>query len=137
MEQIYQTQGIKKNKTQNILVLGRDFVQKLNDTPIYAENMYSPNFSAENKIFALSLHYNGDNSHLFVNSKKITQFKAKNSKIKAYQLALGTISAFPNLSNSDIKDNKLYGNVYGFSVDYSTITKDKIDIHKYLMENII
>ena len=31
--------------------------------------MYSPNFSAENKIFCLSLHYNGNNSYLFVNGK--------------------------------------------------------------------
>ena len=31
--------------------------------------MYSPNFSAENKIFCLSLYYNGNNSYLFVNGK--------------------------------------------------------------------
>ena len=35
------------NKTQNILILR----QKVNNTPIYAEKMYSPNFSAENKAF--------------------------------------------------------------------------------------
>ena len=39
--------------------------------------MYSPNFSAENIIFCLSLHYNGDNSHLFVNDNEVTKFKAK------------------------------------------------------------
>ena len=43
--------------------------------------MYSPNFSVENKMFVLSLHYNGDNSYLFVNGQKVTQFKAKNSEI--------------------------------------------------------
>ena len=43
--------------------------------------MYSPNFSAKNKIFVLSLHYNGDNSFLFVNGQKVTQFKAKDSII--------------------------------------------------------
>ena len=31
--------------------------------------MYSPTFSAENKTFCLSLHYNGDVSYLFVNGK--------------------------------------------------------------------
>ena len=31
--------------------------------------MYSPNFTVDNKIFYLSLHYNGDNSYLFVNGK--------------------------------------------------------------------
>ena len=35
--------------------------------------MYSPNFSAENKIFCLSLHYNGDNSYLFVTGKELTK----------------------------------------------------------------
>ena len=39
--------------------------------------MYSLNFSAENKIFCLRLHYNGDNSYLFVNGKEVTKFKAK------------------------------------------------------------
>ena len=60
------------NRKQNILVLGKAFIQKINDTTIYAEKMYSPNFSVENKIFVLSLHYNGDNSYLFVNGQKVT-----------------------------------------------------------------
>ena len=63
------------NKTQNVLVLGRDFGQKI--TTIYAEKLYSPNFSVENKTFVLSLHYNGDDSYLFVNGKEVTKFKAK------------------------------------------------------------
>ena len=97
--------------------------------------MYSPNFSAENKTFCLSLHYNGDDSYLFVNGKEITKFKAKDSEIKANQLALGSISTSTNLSNSDIEDSKLYGNVYDFSVDYSAIKNDGIlDIHNYLMK---
>ena len=70
--------------------------------------MYSPNFSAENKIFCLSLHYNGDDSYLFVNGKDVTKFKAKKSEIKANQLTLGSISTSANLSRSDIEDSKLY-----------------------------
>ena len=58
------------NKTQNILILGRGLTQKVDNTTIYAEKMYSPNFSAENKIFSLRSHYNGDNSYLFVNGKE-------------------------------------------------------------------
>ena len=92
--------------------------------------MYSPNFSAENKIFCLSLDYNGDGSYLFVNGKEVTKFKAKKSEIKANQLTLGSISTSANLSSSDIEDSKLY-----FSVDYSAISNDKIqDIHDYLMK---
>ena len=39
------------NKTQSILVLGQGLIQKINDTTIYAERMYSPNFTVDNKIF--------------------------------------------------------------------------------------
>ena len=70
------------NRTQNILVLGKAFIQKINNTTIYAERMYSPNFSAENKIFVLSLHYNGDNSFLFVNGKKVISLKLRILKSK-------------------------------------------------------
>ena len=96
--------------------------------------MYSPNFSAENKIFRLSLHHNGDNSYLFVNGKEVIKFKAKKSEIKANQLILGSISTSANVSSSDIEDSKLYRNVYDFSTDYSTTSNDKIhDIHVFLM----
>ena len=44
--------------------------------------MYSPNFTLDDKIFCLSLHHNSDNSHLFVNGKKVCKFKAKNSELK-------------------------------------------------------
>ena len=43
--------------------------------------MYSPNFAVVNKTLCLSLHYNGDNSYLFVNGKEVTKFKAKNSEL--------------------------------------------------------
>ena len=69
------------NKTKDFLVLGKGPIQMIEKTTIYAEKMYSPNFSAENKTFVLSLHYNGDNSFLFVNGQKVTQFKAKDSII--------------------------------------------------------
>ena len=65
------------NKTQNILIVGHGLTQKVNNNAIYAEKMYSPNFSAENIIFCLSLHYDGDNSYLFVNGNEVTKFKAK------------------------------------------------------------
>ena len=36
------------NKTKNILALGKDFVQGLDNTTIYAERMYSINFTENN-----------------------------------------------------------------------------------------
>ena len=123
------------NKTQNILIPGHGQTQKENNTTIYAEKIYSPNFSAENKFFCLSLRYNGNNSYLFVNGKEVTKFKAKKSEIKANQLTLGSISTSTNFSSSAMEDSKLYGNVYDFSVDDSTISNDKIlDIRAYLMK---
>ena len=37
--------------------------------------MYSPNFTVDNKILCLSLHYNYDNSYLFVNAREVTKLK--------------------------------------------------------------
>ena len=39
------------NKTKNILVLGKDFVQGLGNTTIYAEKLYSINFTENNRKF--------------------------------------------------------------------------------------
>ena len=57
------------------------FVQGINDTTLYAEKLYSQNFTAVNKKFVLSLHFNGDDSYLFVNGKRELKFKAKDDKI--------------------------------------------------------
>ena len=80
------------NKTQSVLVLGHGLIQKINDTKIYAGKMCSPNFTADDKIFCLSLHYNDDNSYLFVNGKKVTKLKAKNSELIKYPIYLGGLS---------------------------------------------
>ena len=80
-----------------------------------------------------NLHYNGDDSYLFVNGKEIINFKVKDSEIVPYPLCLGNISKdFPL---SEMRKTGLNGYVYDFSVDYWAITNDKIlDIHKYLLE---
>ena len=39
------------NKKNNIRVLGKDFVQGINGTTIYAEKLYSINFTKNNKKF--------------------------------------------------------------------------------------
>ena len=65
------------NKANNIYVMGELFVQGINGRTLYAEKIYSQNFTAANKKFVLSLHYNGDDFYLFVNGKKELKFKAK------------------------------------------------------------
>ena len=58
------------NKANNIYVMGKDYIQKINDTTIYAEKMFYRNFTEPGIKFILSLHYNGDNSYLFVNGRE-------------------------------------------------------------------
>ena len=126
------------NKTGNILVLGKDFAQGIDRTTIYAEKIYSTNFTVANKAFWLSLHYNGDSSYLFVNGKEIINFKDKNFEIVPCPLCLGNISK--DFDSSNAAKTGLVGYVYDFSVDYWAIANDKIlDIHNYLVKknNII
>ena len=79
------------------------------------------------------MHYNGTNSYLFVNSTVIIKFKAKDSNIIATPLCLGNISKDWSVDN--MKDTRLNGYVYDFSVDFGAISVDDIkDIHKYLMK---
>ena len=105
------------NKTKYILVLGKGLIQKIKGSTIYAQKMYYPHFSIENKIFVLSLHFNGDNSILFVNGQKVTQFKVKDSIInnqntRALTLGTLTIPGYPSgannrLSPKNMNDTKL------------------------------
>ena len=120
------------NKIKDVLVLGRGLIQKIDDTTIYEEKMYSPNFTVANKTFYLNLHYNGNDTYLFINDEKIIKCKAKNQSVLR-KLSLRNISA--DFNQADRKEIGLYGYVYDFSVDYQAIVNDKIlDIHQYLMK---
>ena len=77
------------NKTQNIYVLGKDFVQGINNTTIYAENIYKTNFIEQSKKFVLSLRYNGDNSYLFVNGSQELKFKSSVNYLDRNLLCVG------------------------------------------------
>ena len=70
------------NKVKYILILGDGPTQELDDITFTVEAKYSINFTQSNRKFCLSLHYNGSNSFLFFNAKKIHQLKAKVSAIK-------------------------------------------------------
>ena len=81
----------------------------------------------------MSLHYNTDNSSLFANRKEIIKFKADNKTVNfPTQFCLGSI--FDRFSAIESREVSLNGNVYDFSVDYSSIDKsDILNIHKYLI----
>ena len=104
--------------------MGDLFVQGINDTTLYAEKVYSQNFTAVNKKFVLSLHYNGDNSYLFVNGKEELKFKAKDDQIVKERLCLGNISDDWTVVNA--KKMGLWGKMYDFAVDYTSTNSGDI-----------
>ena len=66
---------------RNVLIFGADMsfsvhrtnrgiTQGINDTTIYAEKNFYRNFTDPGKKFMLSLHYNGDDSYVFVNGRQ-------------------------------------------------------------------
>ena len=100
-----------------------------------AEKMYSINVTVTNKKFCLSLHYNGENSYLFVNGTEIYKFKAKDSEISVGPICLGNISKDWSIDN--MKRTGFTDYVHDFSVDCDAIAVDDIKhIHKYLMKKI-
>ena len=120
------------NRTKNILVLGKNFIQGLDNTLIYAEKLYSINFTGTNTKFCSSLHYNESNSYIFVNGTENNKFKTKNSEMIAAPLCLGNISRDFSIDNMKIAGFNEHD--CDFSVDYRAIAVENIlEIHKYLM----
>ena len=77
------------NKRNNIYVMGKDYVQRINDTTIYAEKMYYRNITYLGIKFMLSLHYNSDDSYFFVNGRQELKFKAKTDQLVKEKLCIG------------------------------------------------
>ena len=65
------------NRKKDILILGKGPTQGLEHTlehTLSAEKMYLILQKKKNKLFCLSLHYNRENSYLFVNRTNIIKF---------------------------------------------------------------
>ena len=69
------------NRANNIYVMGKEFIQGINDTTIYAEKLFNNDFTEHGVKFVLSLHYNGDDSYLFANGRQELKFKAKDDQM--------------------------------------------------------
>ena len=89
-----------------------------------------------NKKHVLSLHYNGDGSHLFVNGVEQVIFKAQSftDNMKNQVFCIGNFSSDWSLTSST--KTSLYENIYDFAIDYEPLSgvKTIYDIHKYLMK---
>ena len=123
------------NKSNNIFIMGDGFVQGINNTTLYAEKIYSQNFTQPNKKFIISFHYNdNDNdSYLFVNGKQELKFKCKTDQLVKEKLCMGNLS--DQWTTSESEKTGLYGNIYDFVVDCEEIigVKTIYDMHRYLM----
>ena len=109
------------NKTNNIYIMGDGFVQGIADTTLYAEKIYSQNFTQPSKKFVLSLHYNGGDSYLFVDGRQELKFKAKDDQLIIEKLCLQNLSS--EWTTSESEKTGLYGYIYDFVVDYKTMYK--------------
>ena len=107
------------NRANHIYVTGKGFVQGINDTPIYAEKNFYRNFTDPGKKFVLRLHYNGDESYLFINSRQELKLKCKTDQLVKEKLCLGNLS--DQWTTNESKKTGLYGNIYDFVVDYEQI----------------
>ena len=93
------------NRANHIYLMGEGLTQGINDTTIYVEKNYYRNFTDPGKKFVLSLHYNGDNSYLFVNGKQELKFKYKTDQLDKEKLCIRNLSDQWTASESEKQDN--------------------------------
>ena len=121
------------NRANNIYVMGDGLTQGIHDTTLYVEKNFYRNFTDPGKKFVLSLHYNGDDSYLFVNGRQELKFKCKTDQLVKEKLCIGNLS--DQWTTSESEKTGLHGNIYDFLVDYQTIVGvcPIYDMHRYLM----
>ena len=91
------------------------------------------NFTDVGKKVVLILHYNGDNSYLFVNDRQELKCKAKTDQLVKEKLCIGNLS--DPWTTSESEKTRVYGKIYDFVVDYEQISGVKAiyDMHRYLI----
>ena len=79
------------------------------------------------------MHYNGDDSYLFVNSRQELKFKCETDQLVKEKLWIGNLS--DQWTTSESEKIWLYGKIYDFVVDYEQISGVKAiyDMHRYLI----
>ena len=100
----------RTNRANHIHVMGDGFTQGIHDTTLYVEKKYFRNFTEPNVKFVPSLHYNGDDSYLFVNGRQELKFKCKTDQLVKEKLCIGNLSA--QWTTSESEKTGLYRNIY-------------------------
>ena len=121
------------NRANHIYLMGDGLTQGINDTTLYVEKNYWRNFTDPGKKFVLSLHYNDNDSYLFVNGRQELKFKCKTDQLIKEKMCLGNLSN--QWTTSESEKTGLYGNIYDFVVDFEQIlgVNPIYDMHRYLM----
>ena len=95
------------NRANHTYLIGTGLTQVINDTKIYAEKNFYRNVTDFGKKFVLSLHYNSDNSYLFVNGRQELKFKAKTDQLVKEKLCIGNLG--DQWTTSESEKTGLYG----------------------------
>ena len=121
------------NRANHIYLVDAGLTQGINDTTIYAEKNFYRSLTDFSKKFMLCLHYNGDDSYLFVNGRHELKFKVKTDQLVKEKLCIGNLS--DQRTTSESEKTGVYGKIYDFVVDYEQIlgVKAIYDMHRYLM----
>ena len=69
------------NRANHIYFMRTGLTQGVNNTAIYADKSFYGIFTDFGQKFRLSLHYNGDDSFLFVNGRQELKFKAETDQL--------------------------------------------------------
>ena len=79
------------------------------------------------------MHYNDNNSYLYVNDNQELKFKDKTDQLVKEKLCLGNLS--DQWTTSESEKTGLYGKIYDFVVDYeqNVGTTKILDMHRYLI----
>ena len=65
------------------------------------------------------MHYNGNNSYLYVNGNQELKFKAKTDQLVKEKLCLGNLS--DQWTTSESEKTGFHGKIYDFVVDYEHV----------------
>ena len=93
----------RTNRANHIYLMGDGLPQGINDTTIYVETKYFRNFTEPSVKFVLSLHYNGNDSFLFVNGRQKLKFRCKTDQLLKEKLCIGNLSDQWTASESEKK----------------------------------
>ena len=82
----------KTNRANHTYLMGTGLKQSIHDSTLYTEKNFYRNFTDPSKKFMPSLHYNGDDSYLFVNGRQELKFKCKTDQLVKQKLCIGNLS---------------------------------------------